>query len=321
MKVLAHRLKALAQGVHPILDRLQLHPQHLGGRGAELVQGQAGVAVVQVMAQHIEDPRLNPSPVVHRLFHGLSNGVGNVEADVDPLAAQAVRVLLNAGHRGLPELLPHQHRLLGPHAVRAQEHHQLPNAVDPLQFLSQLFGLLLGDSLDLSQALRVLFYHLQGLVPEGLDYPPGHGRTNALQSAGGKILQHGSGGGGPGTVEGFRLELVPKRRMALPSAVDPQLLPFADKGERPHHRDHAPLRGKVHHGVLIFVVVICHMVHRAAKLQQHLFLFRQGTSPVTVCSFLPLYDTPDPPVCIAAVGDTFAPKCGRPHPPGDPPSG
>ena len=180
--LLRRQVEALAQGVDAVLDHVGPHAEDLRRRPGELVRRQAGVAVVQIVAQHVEDARLDAAHVVPGLLHAFGDGVGNVKADVDALAAQAIGVLLDAGHRGLPVLLPHQHRLLGPDAVGAQEHHQLPDAVGAAQLLPYLLGLLLGDALDLGQALGVVLHHLQGFVPKGVDDAPGRGRAHALRS-------------------------------------------------------------------------------------------------------------------------------------------
>ena len=117
VKIFPDRVKPLAQKRYAVLNGFQLHPQHLGGGGSQLVQGQAGVAIVQVVAQHIENPRLDPVKVVPGLFHALGNGVGNFKADVDAFSTQAVGVLLDASHRGLSILLPHQNCFLWADAV------------------------------------------------------------------------------------------------------------------------------------------------------------------------------------------------------------
>lgn len=55
--------------------------------------------------------------------------------------------------------------------------------------------------------------------------------------------------------------------------------PSLTKGNIPTTVPPRPL-WQIQHGVLVFVVVICNVLHRAAQLQQSPFLFCQGTSPV-----------------------------------------
>ncbi len=61
-----------------------------------------------------------------------------------------------------------------------------------------------------------------------------------------------------------------------------ELLPLADKGKRTHHGDELPAGSHFQHRILIAVVVVHHVLHRAAQFQQ--LVFRQGYSVLSVIS-------------------------------------
>ena len=90
--------QVLAQLVDGVLHQLLLHLKGGGRRRPELVLGQAGVAVVQVVPEHVQHPGLQPPPVVPGLLHRLRDAVRHGKAQPDLRVAQAVGVLLDAAH-------------------------------------------------------------------------------------------------------------------------------------------------------------------------------------------------------------------------------
>ena len=217
---LLHHLAPLQQGLQRLLQGLLPHTDELGRGGQQLAPGEKGVAVVQVVGQLEEQPRLQPLGVVplHAHRQGQRVGVGKVhpqlpvhqQIGVAPDDLQGpVAVLAVEGHGQLEG-----HLMLPQKLQQAAHAHLLPEVLPHGQ------GPLAGDALDLSEPLRVLLQHRQGLLPELLHHPPGGGGADAPHRAGGQVVKDGLGACGHPPLHRLGLELLPVGGVVHPCPLD-----------------------------------------------------------------------------------------------------
>ena len=138
------------------------------------------------------------------------------------------------------------------HAQALERHQHLPGRFMGLPVPANLVHLLGPDAGHLRQALRVVADHRQGLAPEMLHQALGQFGADALDEPRGQIFFDAGHGGGEHRVPPHHPELLPPLGMHLVAALEVELFPFLDRGQRPHHGGGlaAPPDPEAHHGVV-----------------------------------------------------------------------
>ena len=228
--------------------------------------------VIQIVPQHIQHARLHALFVVAVILQRLRQLIRHRKRNADLIAAQPVRVFLNARHRVLPVHLPHLHGVLRAHAKAAEECHQIADAVHTLHLLGDFFRLFQRDALHGCKPRRVFLNHLNGFIAERFYNSPRQRAADALHRAARKVFQHRRRVRRTGALKRLCAELLPERRVRCPCAIQVQPLPNTHIRERPHYRDELFAAIDLQHRVLVAVVVVDDIFHAAFHFQQPVFL-------------------------------------------------
>ena len=169
----------------------------------------------------------------------------------------------------------HFHRLvavllidLGGHAhadAQALKGHQdFPGGFVGLPVPANLVHLFGPDPGHLRQALRLVVDHGQGFGAEMGHQALGQFGADALDEPRGQIFFDARHRGGEHRVPPHHPELLPPLGMHLVAALEVELFPFLDRGQRPHHGGGlaAPLDREAHHGVVALRVGEGNPLHR-----------------------------------------------------------
>ena len=180
----AHQCAVPRQLLHSLLCQLERHAEHTRGRSSKLVRRDAGVAVVQIVAQHVFHTGPHAPRIILRPFQRGGNGIRLFKGHACLLLADAVRVFPDQLHAGGANHTPHAQRLLRREAIAAQHFHGVPHAVGLPKLFAQLERLRLCDALDHREPFRLLLEHLQRVFAESVHNLRSHGGADPLHRAG-----------------------------------------------------------------------------------------------------------------------------------------
>ena len=224
----------------------RVHLEHPGRIAHQPGIRHAGMPLAGPLEQGIVDPR--PDPFVPVLIHPQvpGQGVRRPEPDAFHIFRQAVGIVADPGHRraAVEGLDPGGKIPADP--VAFQEKHQLPVFPEFSVGGDDGFRLFLADAADLPEPFREFFQYLQGVLPELVHDPLGHGRAHSLEHS---AAQHPHQAFRPPGLDGFPalgLELPAEPGMVPPDPGQPDLLsrirrlPPVDDGNGPHFRVLAP---------------------------------------------------------------------------------
>ena len=158
--------------------------------------------------------------------------------------------------------------------------HDLPHAEKLRIPLPDFQGLGFGNSFDLRQSLGLFFHHLKSLLPKGLHNPAGRGGTDPFDHAGGEVFEDGLAGGRTKLLALLRVKLTAVDLMILPSALDPEDIPFVHHGQSADHRDQLPAAFQAKDGVAVLLVAKGDHFYRA--FDELGFLHRPSLLPVNI---------------------------------------
>ena len=156
------------------------------------------------------------------------------------------------------------------HAQALQGHQHLPGRFMGLPVPANLVHLLGPDPGHLRQALRVVVDHRQGLGAEMGHQALGQFGADALDEPRGQIFFDAGHRGGEHRVPPHHPELLPPLGMHLVAALEVELFPFLDRGQRPHHGGGlaASPDPEAHHGVVAVRVGEGEALHRPLQGRQ-----------------------------------------------------
>ena len=205
-----------------------------------------GMALAGSLEQGIVDPC--PDPVFIMLIHPQIPGQGicGTETDAVHFFCQAIGVVADPGHRRIAVKGLDPGGIIPADAVALQEKDQFPIVFQLSIRSHDGFCLFLPDAVDFPQPFRRLLQDLQGLFPELVHDPLGHGRTHALQDAAAQHLHQAFCALRLDSFPALGLELPPKPGMVPPLSHKAHLFsgkrspPLIDNGNRPHFRIFSP---------------------------------------------------------------------------------
>ena len=218
------------------------------------------MAVVQVVGQGVQDPRLQPEgvlrgePQVHgqlvRRGKGDEQGVLHQAVGVGPEGVQGQIPIPPVQGRG-----DGQGQAVGGEEVQQPAHGQLQaeGLVDGLRPLG-------GDAPHLGQLLGVLLDDGEDILPKDVQQPPGGGGADALDGPGGQVFQQSLLPHGHPPLHDLGLKLLPVGAVAGPLAVDGEALPGVHSRHGAHHGDLLPLVGgfEAQDGIAVLLVAVDH---------------------------------------------------------------
>lgn len=126
------------------------------------------MAVVQVVAQHVDHARPHPVDGIRAVGHGLRDHIRPLKPHMDLFAAKDIGVLMNAVNGGGTEFPKGREAFRRRHADGFQSDHHLAHGKLFFEFLADFMRLFPGDTLDGGEALRLVFQDIEGAVAKGL---------------------------------------------------------------------------------------------------------------------------------------------------------
>jgi len=145
------------------------------------------VTVARIVAQRIQKPCCDPQAAACLKLQGGSNTVHLTKFELQRLPAEQVGVLGQCLHGMRAKGAVGSDCLLRGQPVARKPCHNLPHTVHTAEFIGDNGGLLLGDALELTEALRRLGDDCQGILSKAGDDLFGGGGSDIRQHTAGKI--------------------------------------------------------------------------------------------------------------------------------------
>ena len=145
------------------------------------------MTVARIVAQCIQKPCCDPQAAACLKLQGGSNTVHLTEFELQRLPAEQIGVLGQRLHGMRAESAVGSDRLLGGQTVAGKPCHDLPHTVHAAEFIGDDGSLLLGDALELAEALRRLGDDRQGVLSKAGDNFFCGGWSDIRQHTAGKI--------------------------------------------------------------------------------------------------------------------------------------
>ena len=256
--VIAH----LAQGAFHLL---RLHMQKLRHRGHQLCRGQAGVAVVQIMAQHMHKARAHALERIVFQAQLPGNGVCRAKILISGVAAQKVRVVAQHVHGIRPIVAVQRHGNAGRKLPARQALDGLAHAKHFLKLARGLVRLFARKALHRGQHLGLAGNHLQRFLAKGGHNARGNGLANMRQSAAREVAPDGGGRLGQAHFIAFCFKLLAEGGVHGKAPVQRNLFARAHLAQRAHGGVQlaVALVRHLQHGIARLLVGIYHRLHRA----------------------------------------------------------
>ena len=249
---------AVRQALQMVLQHGGLRPQQPLGGGQKLGIGEKNMAVVQVVREGVEKPRLQAQRVVRLQSQLPGQLVRGGEGGEEGFLREKVGVGPQGGEGqvSIPPVQGHgqgEGEPMGGEKIQQPPHGKLhtQGLVDGLR----PFG---GDALHLGEPAGGLLDHRQHILPKGIQQPPGHGGPHPLHRPGGQVFQQGLFPHRHPPLHDLRPELLPVGAVTGPLSVNGQALPRADARHGAHHGDLFPcLRGlQAQNGIAVLLIAV-----------------------------------------------------------------
>ena len=230
-------------GVHGVGEELLVRTQEAAGFYDELIVRKIGVSVLRarVLQGELDAGEQPGGGVGLKAGHPLGDGVCGHETDAVDVVDELVGVLLDLGEGQISVGLVHAVGLVHRDAVGGEGHEDVPHGPVLVEGFYDHGQLLSADAGYLQKALRLVLHDLQRVHAESVHDEAGHGGTDALDGAAGKIVFNSKlCGRSQGLGEGDG-ELLTVLRVIRKGAFRPELFPGGGEGQRAA-QGHEPIR-------------------------------------------------------------------------------